>query len=117
MQTLQIILSSGIGAGIMAIVLAAVQRYWKKKDDREAKEQVDPKLLTALVAAQKVLMVDRIRYLGSCYIRDHEITLEDKETLHEMHEAYHGLGGNGHLDTVMDEVDKLPVVDRKRGVK
>ncbi len=36
--------------------------------------------------------------------------MEEKETLHEMHDAYEALGGNGHLDTVMDEVDKLQIV-------
>lgn len=88
----------------MAIVLAALQRHWSKKDKRD--DRIDH-----LVAAQKVVMVDRIRYLGSKYISLHEITLEDKENLKDMHKAYRGLGGNGHLDTVMAEVDKLPVVD------
>lgn len=105
MDVLQLILSSGIGAGIIAIVQAALQRYWQKKDKRD--DRID-----CLVAAQKVVMVDRIRYLGAKYISLHEITLEDKENLKDMHKAYRGLGGNGHLDTVMGEVDKLPVVDR-----
>ena len=104
MELLQIILSSGIWAGIMAIALAALQRHWQKKDKRD--DRID-----CLVAAQKVVMVDRIRYLGAKYISLHEITLEDKENLHDMHKAYRGLGGNGHLDTVMEEVEKIPVVD------
>ncbi len=88
----------------MAIVQAALQRHWRKKDKRD--DRID-----CLVAAQKVVMVDRIRYLGAKYISLHEITLEDKENLHDMHKAYRGLGGNGHLDTVMEEVDKIAVVD------
>ena len=54
--------------------------------------------------------MDKIRYLGLCYIGSNGISLEEKETLQEMHDAYESLGGNGHLDTVMDEVDRLPVV-------
>lgn len=106
MEALKIILSSGIGAGIMAIVLAALQRHWQKKDKKDDRIQ-------CLVDAQKVLMVDRVRYLGQSYINDREITLEDKETLEEMYAAYKALGGNGHLTTVMAEVERLPVVGRR----
>ena len=103
------ILGAGIGAGIMSIVQAALQRKWRKEDA----EKIDPTLIKALVAAQKVSMIDRIRYLGGKYIQTGEISLEEKETIHEMHQAYRALGGNGHLDTVMEEVDKLQVVERR----
>ena len=36
----------------------------------------------------------------------------DKETLQEMYGAYKALGGNGHLETVMHEVDRLPVAGK-----
>ena len=57
-------------------------------------------------------MIDRVRYLGGEYIARQEITLEDKENLRDMYAAYKALGGNGHLETVMAEVDRLPVVTR-----
>ena len=107
------ILGAGIGSGIMAILLAALQRKWRKDDEEASKERIDPKLFNALISAQKVLMVDRVRYLGQSYIADRGITLEDKETLQEMYAAYKALGGNGHLTTVMAEVERLPVVTRK----
>lgn len=103
------ILGAGIGSGLMAIVLAALQRKWKKDDEA----RIDPELIKALVDAQKVTMVDRIRYLGGKYIQSEEISLEEKETIKDMHRAYRKLGGNGHLDTVMEEVDKLTVVERR----
>lgn len=103
------ILGAGIGAGIMTILQMWLQRKWKKEDA----EKIDPNLVKALVESQKVMMVDRIRYLGGHYIQTGEISLEEKETLHEMHKAYRALGGNGHLDTVMEEVDKLQVVERR----
>ena len=53
MELLQIILSSGLWAGVMAIVLAWFQRRWKRADNRDGR-------LSALVEAQKVLMVDQI---------------------------------------------------------
>ena len=103
------ILGAGIGSGLMAIVLAALQRKWKKEDEA----RIDPELIKALVEAQKVMIVDRVQYLGGNYIHAGEISLEEKETIKAMHKAYKALGGNGHLDTVMEEVDKLPVVERR----
>ena len=50
-----------------------------------------------------------MRYLGKCYIADGKIPLEDKENLQDMYRAYKDLGGNGHLETVMAEVNHLPI--------
>ena len=89
----------------MAIVLAACQRKWAKEDKHDDK-------MDAVVNGLKVLTVDRVRYLGKSYISDREVSLEDKENLEEMYRAYKSLGGNGHLETVMAEVERLPVVDK-----
>lgn len=105
------------GGGVTGLVTVILQRRWKEKDEAE---KITPERIAAieakidaLVKSQKVMSVDRIRYLGLCYIGAKGITLEEKETLHEMHDAYEALGGNGHLDTVMDEVDKLHVVESR----
>ena len=37
------------------------------------------------------------------------ISLSDKETIKDMHSAYKALGGNGHLNTIMEEVEDLPL--------
>ena len=97
------ILGAGIGSGIMAIILACLQRKWKKADGHD-------EMMNALVSAQKVLMIDRVRHLGKEYIKEDQISLEDKENLHDMYRAYKALGGNGHLETVMREVEELKVV-------
>lgn len=91
------------GSAVGAIVVACLQRKWAKEDKHD--ERVD-----ALVDANKVLMIDRVRHLGKLYITDGEIHLEDKENLIEMYRAYKKLGGNGHLETVMSEVDHLKVI-------
>lgn len=106
MEMLKIILSSGIWTGIMAILLAVIQRKWKKSDDKED-------MIKALVTAQKVMMVDRVRHLGQSYINNGEISLEDKETLQDMYSSYKALGGNGHLVTIMAEVDRLPLTRKE----
>ena len=91
------------GSGVSSIVVVLLQRKWAKQDRRD--DRID-----ALVKSNKVLMVDRVRELGKQYIAAGEIHLEDKENLREMYSAYKSLGGNGHLETVMSEVNHLKVV-------
>ena len=103
-EALIIALIAGLtGSGISSIIIVLLQRKWAKQDRHD--ERVD-----ALVDASKVQMIDRVRWLGREYIKAGEIHLEDKENLREMYAAYNRLGGNGHLDTIMDEVDHLKVV-------
>ena len=97
-ELLNICISAVTGSGVTAVLLAILQRKWQKDDKGDA-----------MVAALKVLMVDRVRWLGQKYLTAGEISLTDKETLEEMHRAYKALGGNGHLNTIMEEVDDLPL--------
>lgn len=91
------------GSGVSSIVVVLLQRKWAKQDKHD--ERID-----ALVEANKVLMIDRVRWLGKQHIANGEIALEDKENLREMYNAYKRLGGNGHLETVMSEIDHIKVV-------
>lgn len=97
-EAIQIVISAVTSSGVTAIILAILQRKWAK-DDRQ----------DAIMEALKVLMIDRVRYLGNRYIQAGSVSLTDKETLQDMHRAYKALGGNGHLNTVMEEVDELPI--------
>lgn len=103
MEILIAVISGGVGSGIMAIVLACLNRKWAKEDKCDDR-------LDAIVDAQKVLMIDRVRYLGKDYINKGEIHLDEKENIVDMHKAYKKLGGNGHLDQIMSEINKLKVV-------
>ena len=98
MEILQIVLTAATGSGVTAIILAILQRKWTKDDKSDA-----------IVEALKVLMVDRVRHSGQAYIAAGSISLSDKEALGEMHRAYKVLGGNGHLNTIMAEVEDLPL--------
>lgn len=103
---MQIFITLGLAiigsSGIASIVVAVLQHRWSKKEAKD--ERID-----ALVDAQQVMMIDRVRYLGRYYIRAGEISLADKENLMSMYNAYKKLGGNGHLETVMKEIDQLDV--------
>lgn len=99
---LTLILAVVGSSGVASIVVACLQRHWSKKDKGDAR-------IDALVEAQQVMMIDRVRYLGRCYIKDGFVSIQDKENLNSMYSAYKALGGNGHLETVMSEVDRLEV--------
>ena len=104
MEPLLTILLAVVGSsGIASVVVACLQHHWTKKERADSR-------IDALVQAQQVMMIDRVKYLGRCYIKDGNITMDDKQNVKAMYDAYKALGGNGHLKTVMDEIEKLPVV-------
>lgn len=98
------------GSGVSSIIVVLLQRKWAKQDKHDERVDAINERVDALVDANKVQMIDRVRWLGRGYIEAGEIRLEDKENLKAMHAAYKRLGGNGHLDTIMDEVNHLKVV-------
>ena len=103
MEMLITLISVALGSsGLSAIIVAILNHRWAAKKGTSTK-------LDALLEAQKVLMVDRVRDLGECYIIRGHITLDEKENLVEMYQAYKNLGGNAHLKTVMEELARLPV--------
>lgn len=103
MNTVLTIFLAVLGSsGVASVVVACLQRHWSKKDKQDGR-------IDALVAAQQVIMIDRVRYLGRCYIDEGYISLADKENLNGMYKAYKALGGNGHLETIMAEIDRLEV--------
>lgn len=98
-----VILTAVLGStGLSTVIVAVLQHHWQKQEKEDTR-------IDALVEAQTVIMIDRVRFLGRSYINEGKISLSDKENLHGMYRAYKALGGNGHLETVMDEVDNLDV--------
>ncbi len=88
--------------GVWNLITVILQHRWSRQEKKD-------KRIDALVEAQMVIMVDRVRFLGRSYIDQGWIALSDKENLRGMYRAYKALGGNGHLETVMDEVEHLEV--------
>lgn len=87
----------------------------RKTEDRRQKEMEGEiatlkKQVEALMEAEKVSLLDRIRHLGQSYIQKGEISFDDRRIFHMMHDAYHdGLGGNGDADLIVEAVDELPL--------
>lgn len=90
------IIGSGALSAAVSAIVAAVINHAKRKH--------------GVSAGTQVLLYDRIKFLGKHYIADGEIAAEDLEDLIEMHRVYHDeLAGNGYLDTLMEQVKKLPI--------
>lgn len=111
------------GSGLTGLVLAVMQRKWKKQDEAEAGNTVSREEYEALKAdvgnvrlAIRASLEQNIRNLAMCYIAAGEISFDDKETFHNMHTAYKRNGGED-LEVVLEEVDKLKVTEPrfKRG--
>ena len=105
------------GGWITSFATVILQRRWTKQDEAESKKTVSRQefnglktQVDALVRWAKINSIDRVRYLGLCYIGAKEIAMDDKRNLREMYDSAKGLGLDGDLDIVMQEVDKLPVV-------
>lgn len=89
-----------LGSGVLATIVNVVYDIFKTKKRK----------LTASELADRVLLEERINYLGRLYISQEFIYADDKDRLKRMWTIYHeDLKGNGYLDSVMHEVSKLEV--------
>ncbi len=84
----------------------------EEKDKAELNEKL--KRIETQNAAQseaiKLILLDRILWLGKSYIDKGEISFDDRKRFHAMHNSYHnGLGGNGDADLIVEAVDALPL--------
>ena len=58
---------------------------------------------------------DRITFLSNKYIERGEITQDEYENLYQfLYKPYSDIGGNGTAKRLMNEVDKLPIVQKQK---
>ena len=90
------LLSGAAGAALVAGVFTMIQSRKARKD--------------AKGKALRYIMLYIIQERAKQHIKDRNITLEERRSLHHWHDLYHnGLGGNGDADALMAQVDKLPL--------
>ena len=78
-------------------------------DEKEWKKHTD-ETIESLAIGMRVILMDRIRFIGQKYLKEGEIDFDDRRLLNQMHGVYHNnLGGNGDLDILMEEVNDLPL--------
>lgn len=90
-----IIGSGALSAAVSAIVAAV--------NNRERKRH-------GVSAGTRMILYDRIKFLGKKHIAEGEIEADALEDLIEMHRIYHDeLDGNGYLDTLIEQVKHLKI--------
>lgn len=123
MEVLKMILTGGVGSAIVVGLFALTQwllnRKAQKEDKAADKKAADCEargrelcelrgMVESLVVADRTILYDRIKHLAKSYIKRSWISVEEYEDLKRMHTVYHSkLNGNGFLDSIMEEVDKL----------
>lgn len=100
-----------LGGSALSALITQVGNYIS--DRRKRKDAVEDRTEdkdAALKQGIKLLLADKIQYLGLRYIEEGEVTFSNKKMLNEMHSVYHsGLGGNGDFDDLMEEFNELPI--------
>lgn len=100
-----------LGGSALSALINQVGNYISER--RKRKDAVEDKAEdkdAALKQGIKLLLADKIQYLGLRYIEEGEVTFSNKKMLNEMHSVYHsGLDGNGDYDDLMEEFNELPL--------
>ena len=98
------------GSAVAALINAIAEGVRQKRKRKYDKEDGKDANIEALKAGLKWVLYDRIRFLGQHYISAGLVDFDDRRILNEMHKSYHeGLGGNGDLDNLMQQVNALPL--------
>lgn len=115
MDIWQWILTGGVGVAVLKIVEDLIKHWITKKNEKEdqIKQLIEDqkKQIDKLTEAQMVSMRDRIKHLAVNYIKVGEIHEDDWDSLSDMHTSYKKLGGNGHLDDLMEKVSELKLLE------
>lgn len=91
--------ASAMISGLFSLLQDRLRRGKRRSDTEQA-----------LVDGMQFILLDVIAQRALRYIQAGEAELHDKQLLQRMHQVYHdGLGGNGNLDALMEQVDRLPV--------
>lgn len=99
MQIIIAILSSTVLTTLITEVFATIRA---KRNEQSGYQQ-----------GVRLILKNDIRNLCLHYIDQQWIYADELEDLMAMHTCYHtGLGGNGYLDELMNEVKKLPIKGR-----
>ncbi len=100
---------SAFQAALFGVIttFAASSGFWTYLLARKDKTSSSSKLLLGLAH-------DRIIHLGLRYIDEGGISREAYEDLHKfLYAPYKKMGGNGTVDRIMEEVEKLPILTNR----
>ena len=109
-DTIIVALVAGLAAIVGALIAQIGEGIRQKRKRKYEKTDSKDADIQAIKDGLKWVLYDRIRFLGQHYIADGSVDFDDRRILNQMHVVYHGgLNGNGDLDNIMTEVNRLPL--------
>lgn len=107
---IEIIIAVLGGSALSALITQIGNYISERRKHKDSKEDTEDAKDAAVRQGIKLLLADKLQYLGLKYIEEGEITFSNRKMLNEMHSTYHnGLDGNGDFDGLMKEVNDLPL--------
>ncbi len=107
---IEIVIAILSGSALSALITQIGSYLSDRRKRKDSKEDSEDAKDAALRQGMKLLLADKIQYLGLKYIEEGEITFSNRKMLNEMHSVYHnGLDGNGDFDELMKEWNELPI--------
>ena len=101
---------SALGSTLSALINQIGNYASERRRRKDGKEDEEDTRDAAIKQGVKLLLADKLQYLGLKFVNEGEITFTNRKMLNEMHSTYHnGLGGNGDFDGLMKEVNELPL--------
>lgn len=94
---------------LAALIALLYRRVVALKKEAEARRKEEEKNSKALQDAMVALMRDRIRQSCRYHLRNGFVSTEDLDTLTDLYNAYHALGGNSTTTEVFGRVKALPI--------
>ena len=120
-ETVLAVCSGVAGAAVIKlldnIIMWILGRKAAKEDKDAAKAcDLDVKIdrlterIDISIKADKLILFDRIQYLGQGYVKAEVIDIDDRHRLNELFECYENdLGDGGDLNVLMNQVNRLPL--------
>lgn len=96
----QTIIIAIISSGALSTLITGLFSIYKSRREKQ----------DGVTAGVRMLLYDRVKFLGKKYLEKGMVTAEELEDLVEMHRLYHNMGGNGFLDSIMDSVKHLQII-------
>lgn len=92
---------AGIFAILSTVISTALNMYFTKKNNSRKDRDLEIRALVCLLRSSMLREYDDYTSKKYC-------TVNEKENLSEQYETYHGLGGNGMMTALYEEMMKLP---------
>ena len=97
------ILIALIASGTLSTIINVIVMALKDWQDRKK----------GLRASMRILLDDRLTWLGEKHIQEGSISQENLKIFIKMHECYKNLGGNGYHLELMKRINNLPIAKEK----